>query len=217
MSYLQFSDLLRSWLESIAVQYPFFGVFFISFLGSVSIIFPIPYTLVILGLGITGSVDPLILTIAGGLGSAVGELSGYALGYYGTKLISEERRNKMRFFVKIFDKYGPIVVFLFALTPLPDDLIFIPLGILRYKFWKTFITCVAGKLLMCFLLAYFGNIFGNFLVYILGEENFWVGMTITIIALVIILLILLRIDWEKIFEKYIAKERDGGGKLESDS
>jgi len=26
-----------------------------------------------------------------------------------------------------------------------------------------------------------------------------------------------RVDWEKLFEKYVAKEKDGGGKLESDS
>lgn len=208
---MQIQDLLRSWLEGIAVQYQFLGVFFVSFLGSVSIIFPVPYTLIILGLGISGLVDPLTLTVAGGLGSAVGEFSGYALGYFGARLISEERRRKMEFFVKIFDKFGPVAVFLFALTPLPDDLIFIPLGILRFKFWKAFIPCLAGKLLMCFLLAYFGKLFGNFLVSILGEENFWIGMTITTIPLIIILIILLKVDWEKVFEKYVSKKRLGEG------
>ena len=197
---------LEEWLKSIAIQYQFLGVFFISFIGSLSIVFPIPYTIVILFLGSQGW-NPFLLTVAGGLGSALGEFSGYALGYYGAKFISKERRRKMDFFVKIFDRYGPIAVFLFALTPLPDDLLFIPLGILRYKFWKTFIPCLIGKFLMCFTLAYFGKLFENLARLIFGEEGSWIGITITIAALLVIVYILLKVDWEKIFEKYAEKRR----------
>ena len=195
---------LEEWLKSIAIQYQFLGVFFISFIGSLSIVFPIPYTIVILFLGSQGW-NPFLLAIAGGLGSALGEFSGYALGYYGARFISKERRRKMNFFVKIFDRYGPITVFLFALTPLPDDLLFIPLGILRYKFWKTFIPCLIGKFLMCFTLAYFGRLFENLARLIFGEEGSWIGITITIVALLVIVYILLKVDWEKIFEKYAGK------------
>ena len=195
---------LEEWLKSIAIQYQFLGVFFISFIGSLSIVFPIPYTIVILFLGSQGW-NPFLLAIAGGLGSALGEFSGYALGYYGAIFISKERRRKMDFFVKIFDRYGPIAVFLFALTPLPDDLLFIPLGILRYKFWKTFIPCLIGKFLMCFTLAYFGKLFENLARLIFGEEGSWIGITITIAALLVIVYILLKVDWEKIFEKYAGK------------
>ena len=197
---------LEEWLKSIAIQYQFLGVFFISFIGSLSIVFPIPYTIVILFLGSQGW-NPFLLAIAGGLGSALGEFSGYALGYYGARFVSKERRRKMDFFVKIFDRYGPIAVFLFALTPLPDDLLFIPLGILRYKFWKTFIPCLIGKFLMCFLLAYFGRLFENLARLIFGEEGSWIGITITIAALLVIVYILLKVDWEEIFEKYAGKKR----------
>ncbi len=195
---------LEEWLKNIAYQYQFLGVFFISFIGSLSIIFPIPYTIVILLLGSKGW-NPFLLAIAGGLGSAVGEFSGYALGYYGAKFVGKERRRKMNFFVKAFDKYGPIAVFVFALTPLPDDLLFIPLGILRYKFWKTFLPCLAGKFLMCFTLAYFGKLFENLAKLVFGEEGSWIGMTITVVALLVILFILLKVDWEEVFEKYVER------------
>ena len=196
---------LEEWLLNIAIQYQFLGVFFVSFIGSLSILFPIPYTIIILNLGFSG-MDPLILTVAGGLGSAIGELSGYALGYYGGKLISSERRRKMSFFLKIFNKYGAIAVFLFALTPLPDDLLFIPLGVLHYSFIKIFIPSLAGKLLMCFLLAYFGKLFKDIATLVFGEESSWIGMIITTILLFIVLFILLKIDWEKVFKKYFEKE-----------
>nr|NIQ07607.1 hypothetical protein [Candidatus Korarchaeota archaeon] len=68
-----------------------------------SIIIPIPYTFVILTLGMRGVMDPLLLTVAGGLGSAIGELSGYLLGYYGRALISEKRQRKIDYIVRILE------------------------------------------------------------------------------------------------------------------
>ena len=205
MSTLTVYDWLRDYLQKVAVQYQFLGVFIISLLGSASIAFPIPYTLVILFLGMNHIIDPLTLTVAGGLGSAVGQLSGYYIGYFGAKLVSVERRRKMEFFVKMFKKYGSALVFLFALTPLPDDLIIIPLGVLRYSFIRVFIPLLMGKLLMCFLLAYFGNIFGTLLYAMFGEENFLAETLFTTVMLILIFILLLKVDWEQIFKNYMAK------------
>jgi membrane protein YqaA with SNARE-associated domain len=198
-------DWLRDYLQKVAVQYKFLGVFIISLLGSASIVFPIPYTLVILFLGMNHIIDPLTLTVAGGLGSAVGQLSGYYIGYFGAKLVGVERRRRMEFFVRMFKKYGSTLVFLFAFTPLPDDLIIIPLGVLRYGFLRVFIPLLMGKLLMCFLLAYFGNVFGTLLCAMFGEENFLAETLFTTVMLILIFIVLLKVDWEKVFENYIAK------------
>lgn len=203
---MTFYDWLKEILQNIAVQYQFLGVFLISLLGSASIAFPVPYTLVILFLGMNRIVDPLTLTVAGGLGSAFGQLSGYYVGYFGAKFVSVERRRKMEFLVKMFKKYGSILVFLFALTPLPDDLIIIPLGVLRYSFISVFIPLFVGKLLMCFLLAYFGKIFGTFLFSMFGEENFWLGALFTTAMLLLIFIVLIKVDWERFFENYMKKK-----------
>jgi len=189
------------------LQYSYLGVFAISLVGAMSIIIPIPYTLVILTLGMKG-MNPLLLTVAGGLGSGVGEFSGYILGYYGRSVISEKRQRKMDFMMRVFNRYGPVTIFLFALTPLPDDLLFIPLGILRYKFVKAFIPCFLGKLLMCSILAYGGRWYYNILSVVFGEGAWEVELLISIItaiALVLIVLAMLKIDWEKVFEKYMGE------------
>ena len=181
----------------------------VSFLGTASIVFPIPYTLLIFWLGFYGF-DPILLTISGGLGSAVGELSGYVLGYYGRKILSEERQRKMNYLLQLIGRYGPIAFFLFALTPLPDDLLFIPLGILRYNLLRAFIPSLLGKLLMCYILAYFGRTGGQYILLVFGEEASWIGMIITAALLVVVLVVLYKIDWEKVFEKYVGKR--GGAK-----
>jgi len=187
------------------LHFGYFGVFLVSFVGAVSILFPIPSTLFIFWLGLMGF-DPLMLMVAGGSGAALGELSGYLLGYYGRRILSQERQQKMSYLVKMFGRYGPIAIFIFALTPLPDDLLFIPLGILRYSVVKAFIPALIGKLLMSYLLAYFGRTGGEFILLLFGEGNAWVGMVITAILLVIVIILLYRIDWEKVFEKYAGRK-----------
>ncbi|UCF58618.1 MAG: VTT domain-containing protein [Candidatus Bathyarchaeota archaeon] len=205
--------VLLEWMEQFVIQFGYLGVFFISFIGTMSIIIPIPYTLVILLLSMRGAMNPLLLTIAGGIGSGIGEFSGYALGYYGRTMISKKRQRKMNYMVKVLDRYGPIVIFLFALTPLPDDLLFVPLGILRYSFIKAFIPCFLGKLLMCGILAFGGQLYYDVLLIIFGEMSWEIEILtsiITAVALMLTLVAMFKIDWEKLLKKYVdveAKER----------
>ncbi|MDH5390681.1 MAG: hypothetical protein OEX10_05970, partial [Candidatus Bathyarchaeota archaeon] len=59
--------VLLEWMEQFALQFGYLGVFLISLVGALSIIFPIPYTLVIYLLG--SVLDPLLVAVSGGLGS----------------------------------------------------------------------------------------------------------------------------------------------------
>jgi membrane protein YqaA with SNARE-associated domain len=199
---LSLQDQISQFLLQLT-QLGYFGIFLLSLIGAGSIIIPIPYTIVIFM--IAKWYDPILLALAGGTGAALGEFTSYLLGFYGRKILSEERRRKMEFMVKMFGRYGPLAIFIFALTPLPDDLLFIPMGMLRYKFIKAFIPALLGKMLMIYILAYFGRIGSDIILLIFGEGNAWIGMIITAVLLVIILVMLLRIDWEKVFEKYVAK------------
>ncbi len=197
------------WMQSVALQFGYLGVFLISLLGTIAIIIPVPYTLVILFLGIEGW-DPLMLTIAGGLGSALGEFAGYLLGYYGRRMVSEERQRNMDYLLSFFGKYSPAAIFVFALTPLPDDLLFIPLGILRYSPVKAFIPALLGKSLMCYVLASFGGVYSGTLTFLFGDEKSWIGAAITTVLLVLAIYALYRVNWEKAFEQYVrnrGKER----------
>jgi membrane protein YqaA with SNARE-associated domain len=208
---LQFQDIIN-WLESFPAQYGYFGVFLISLLGSMSIFFPIPYTVIIFTLG--QSFEPVWIAVAAGVGSAIGEFSGYLLGLGGRKAISERYKKKMGFLVKVFDRFGPMAIFLFALTPLPDDLLFIPLGVMRYTFIKAFIPALAGKFLMSLIVAYSGRFTIQIIKDIFGVESSWIsaliGMILAIVLLIMILIIMFKVDWEKYFEKYVTEKGDSG-------
>ncbi|MFX1303827.1 MAG: VTT domain-containing protein [Promethearchaeota archaeon] len=143
----------------------------ICFLGSASIGFPIPFPFVLFSLSNAvylkyynmGLLETQILqngsfwleiiglALIGGLGSALGEFTGYAVGY-GAKKLTEERNsdilNNVDGFGKLIlenEKRTPLYIFLFALTPLPDDILFLPLGMIKYPFWKCIIPGWLGK------------------------------------------------------------------------
>ncbi|HUV98199.1 MAG TPA: VTT domain-containing protein [Candidatus Paceibacterota bacterium] len=198
---LSFSD----WMHSTALQFGYFGVFIISVIGTMAIVIPIPYTVVILYLATMEGWNPLYLAIAGGLGSAIGEFAGYLLGYYGRRIISAERQRKMDYLLRLFGKWSPAAIFIFAVTPLPDDLLFIPLGILRYNPLKAFIPAFAGKLLMCYILASFGKVYGDALSVLFGNEG-WIGAIVTTVLLVLVIYALYKVDWEKVFDKYVSSK-----------
>ncbi|MBO3800075.1 MAG: DedA family protein [Candidatus Brockarchaeota archaeon] len=201
-----FLQQLLDWMKQLALNYGYIGIFILSFTGATSIVFPIPYTIVIYFLG--RFLDPYLIALSGGAGSAVGEFVGYVLGYSGRMLISEDRRRKMDYMVKIFDRYGVIVIFLFALTPLPDDLLIIPLGVMHYNPVKFLIPCVMGKTLMCFILALGGRFSIEIIESLFGGDGGWAASIVTFLLLVVILVLMFKIDWEKIFFKYVEKREN---------
>jgi len=185
------------WLKGLALQYGYLGIFLVSLIGASSIIIPIPYTILIFFM--SKILDPTLVAISAGIGSAIGEFFGYFLGYYGRAFVSEEGKRKMDYILKVFRRYGAITIFIFALTPLPDDLLFIPLGIMHYNFLRGFVPCLLGKILMCFILAYGGRLSIGFIESILGDGGgLWTTIATTAL-LIIIVVVMFKVDWEKVF------------------
>jgi len=144
----------------------------ICFLGDASIGFPVPYPFVLFAISssiferyndLFGNLQTVLqqapywieimgIAAVSALGCALGELAGYLLGFSAKKLAngsnSELLRNVDGFGKLILDnkKRTPIYIFLFAMTPLPDDLIFIPLGMIKYPAWKCILPGWLGKI-----------------------------------------------------------------------
>jgi len=198
---------IQDWLYTFATQYGYIGIFLISLLGAMAIFIPIPYTVVIFILGASSNFDPLWIAIAAGAGAAVGEFSGYLIGFGGRRVIGYKYRKKMDFLTKLFKKYGAIAIFVFALTPLPDDLLFIPLGVMRYSLLRAFIPAVLGKFFSNLIIAYSGRLSLDIVKTLFGVEgegtSLLVGTIIGIVLLVIVFIIMFKLDWEKYFAKYV--------------
>lgn len=204
---MQLQDI-TDWMKNLALQYGYLGIFVISLLGATSVFIPIPYTVVIFVLGGLPNFDPLWIALAAGTGAALGELSGYLIGFGGRRVIGERYQKKMDVLMRLFKRFGPAVIFVFALTPLPDDLLFIPLGVMRYSLLSTFIPAVLGKFLSNVIIAYAGRFSVGIIKDIFGVEGEGaaavIGIVLAIVLLVVVLVIMFKVDWEKRAEKYLS-------------
>jgi len=146
-----FLDFFMSLMET----YGYFGIFLISLTEASTIIFPLPFSIVIFTAG--AILNPFFVGLSAGLGAAIGEFTGYALGLGGRKVIEKKWKKDIRKVEKLFQKYGGfLVIVLFAATPLPDDVVGILGGTLKYPIKKFFIAAFVGKLILNLALAYGG-------------------------------------------------------------
>jgi len=210
---------LSEWMKNFALQYSYLGIFLISLLGATSIFVPIPSTVVIFILGglqvgnpPTWAFDPLLIAVFAGAGAATGEFSGYLIGLGGRKVIGNRYKKKMDILLKLFKRFGPIVIFVFALTPLPDDLLFIPLGVMRYSLPVAFISALLGKFLSNLIIAYAGRLSLQVIIDIFGVEgegmSLLIGTIIAVVLLVVVFVIMFKVDWEKRVEKYLSAPKN---------
>jgi len=131
------------------------------------------------------------------------EFSGYLLGFGGRKKIIGRYKKNVDFLVNVLNRFGAVAIFAFALTPLPDDLIFIPLGVTRYNPVKAILPALAGKFSMGLIIAYGGRYSVEFIEDLFGLGSELISSLVIFATGVILTIVLFRMDWEKYFSKYL--------------
>jgi membrane protein DedA with SNARE-associated domain len=184
-------------MTELVTVYGYLGAFLVCTLGNISIFIPIPFAIIVYAFGST--LNPLLLGLVSGLGSTIGEMVSYFLGWGGRKMIESRYGSRLDAAKRLIDRYGALSVFLFALLPLPDDLLLIPLGMMRYDLKKTFVAMLLGKTLMCIFLAYAGAFSFSYLRDVFAAGGV-VGGVASVVMLAIIIIVMLRIDWAKMLE-----------------
>jgi membrane protein DedA with SNARE-associated domain len=202
----EFMDLMLG-IERVLVSYGYIGAFLISFLGNLTIFIPVPFAFFIIALGAT--LNPFLVGVACGLGSTLGKLLAYLVGWAGRKLIDERYGSRLESAKSLIRRYGAVMVFLFALLPLPDDLIMIPMGMLRYSFVNFLIATLMGKLVMGLILAYSGH-FGFRIIHFLRETSGILTSLATVILFIFIVVVLLKIDWGRLIDRANKNDEDIG-------
>ncbi len=176
-------------------EYGYFGAFIISIFGNFTVFFPIPHAITIYAFG--SVLNPLILGLSCGVGSTIGEFSAYMIGWGGRTVLEERYGKRLESAKLLIEEYGMLAIFLFALLPLPDDLILIPLGVLRYDLRKALISMFIGKTLMCTFVAYAGKYSYSIVAEIFASSGI-LGGAVSLVLLVVILYGMIKIDWTKL-------------------
>lgn len=148
--------LARSYLDlEKLLVYGYLGIFLINLICCATIIFPIPGEAINIAAG--GTLNPLWPGIIASSGATMGELTCYAAGYWGRKVIFGQYLERYKKAEVWLNRYGSFAVFLFALLPiLIFDLLGLAAGSFRFPLWKFILACWAGRIIRCLVEAYLG-------------------------------------------------------------
>lgn len=185
-----------------------FIVFALCFIGALTVIVPVPYTAVILTLAASfPELNLLEVALWGGFGSGLGEVVGWILGkYLGEAIGSSKYQGRLKAISLLMSRHRfliPVLVFLFALTPLPDDGLFIILGAINYRLIYALASGIAGKILMLYIIGLFGRLVGEY-------TPDWFSSVLAVALVLLFLALVELVDWEKLAERYLSR---GGGRF----
>jgi membrane protein DedA with SNARE-associated domain len=186
------------------------GIFLVSFIGSIIPFVPIPYFPILVIAVIDNQLDPNLISLSSAVGAVIAKLIIFYTSFYGRKALRKETKKRMRPLQLFLGKYGWIGAFVAALTPIPDDIVFIPLGLAKYSAWKFAISTFGGKFILneiiVFSSIYFGRPFlanlGSFNGYLEQPYFSLIGLIGGIAILALVIYLWLKIDWYVIIGKW---------------
>jgi len=147
-------------------------------------------------LPILHSYSPFFIGLIVAIGSSVAKVIHYCVSYFAGGILSEERASKLHKYCEKMGRWKAFAVFLAAATPIPDEPVLIGLGLVQYSPLRVFLAFLVGKLVVTIPGAYIGRSAGVALNREVGD--FW-GTVVSIIFTVIVTIVLLKFDVEKIW------------------
>jgi len=188
-------------------EFGYIGILLISFVGSVIVFIPIPYFPVLVTAALNKQLDPHLLALSSAIGAVIAKMIIFYVSYYGRNILSTKTKRRILPLQRLLSKYGGPGAFIAALTPIPDDLVYIPLGLSKYNPWKFAIATFLGKFLLNEIIVLGAVFLGRPFIESLGTNSIdpvylVIGAITSCIVLGIILYLYLKIDWAKIIGKW---------------
>lgn len=188
-----------AWREQV-LKYGYLGIFLFSMISNSIPYTTVPYLLVliIIAKNITSYSGRIILILLSTIGAVMGKLMVYFMGYGLSPIITS---HKFRSIVEILRRSRSvfIAITVFAALPLPDDILFIPLGAIKYDIKRYVIALFIGKLTLTYIAVNLGV-----QTYWLLEEAagfpVWISIPVMILFTIYIIYIIANVNWNLIIE-----------------
>jgi len=184
----------------------YLGLAIVSFFGSLIPFVPIPSFVLVATMAVGEQFDIHILVIIAALTSTAAKQIIFYISYGGRKIISEKTKKRMKPFQKLVKRYGGSAAFVAAATPIPDDLVYIPLGLAKYNPKRFFIATLLGKFVLYYAIVLISHYMGLSLLEPILQDiedplPVYIGIIILGLAMTITVILLLRLNWERILSR----------------
>ena len=184
----------------------YLGLAIVSFFGSLIPFVPIPSFVLVATMAVGEQFDIHILVIIAALTSTAAKQIIFYISYGGRKIISEKTKKRMKPFQKLVKRYGGSAAFVAAATPIPDDLVYIPLGLAKYNPKRFFVATLLGKFVLYYVIVLISHYMGLSLLEPILQDiedplPVYIGIIILGLAMTITVILLLRLNWERILSR----------------
>ena len=202
--------------------FPFFssevgylGLALVSFFGSLIPFVPIPSFILLITMSVGDQFNIHILALIAAITATVAKQIIFAISYGGRRIISEKTKKRMKPFQKLVKKYGAGAAFFAAATPIPDDLVYVPLGLAKYNPLRFFIATLTGKIVLCYVIVILSHYLSGPVIDPLfetfgltepsstGTQAIIVGIIIFGAAMTAVVVLLLRMDWNRVLGRVL--------------
>ena len=138
----------------------YLGLTIVSFFGSLIPFVPIPSFVLVATMAAGEQFDIHVLVLIAALTSTAAKQIIFYVSYGGRKIISEKTKKRMKPFQKLVKRYGGSAAFVAAATPIPDDLVYIPLGLAKYNPKRFFVATLSGKFVLYYVIVLISHYMG---------------------------------------------------------
>lgn len=195
---MQFSDLFP-----FTPEVGYFGLSIVIFFGSLIPFVPLPSFLLLATMAVGDKFDMHVLALVSAIMSTVAKQIIFYASFTGRRIIKEETRKRMRPFERLVKRYGAAAAFAAAATPIPDDIVYIPLGLAKYNPKRFFLATFAGKLVLSYVIVLLSRFFGLSYVEPVVENVHdpsvvYIGIAVFAGIMTVIVILMLKLNWEKI-------------------
>ena len=199
---VDFSDLFP-----FAPEVGYFGLGLVSFFGSLVPFIPLPSFILLATMAVGSQYDLHILVFISAIFSTIAKQIIFQISYAGRRIISEKSKTRMKPFQRLVKRYGAAAVFAAAATPIPDDLVYIPLGLAKYNPKRFFVATFTGKVVLHYVIVLISHFLGISLVTPFLEDiddpsTVYVGIAVFVGLVILSVVLLLRLDWARLLGRF---------------
>ena len=179
----------------------------VNFFGSLIPFVPLPGFLLLATMSVGNEYDLHVLALLSAITATVAKQMIFFVSFSGRRIMSGKTRKRMRPFERLVKKYGAAAAFVAAATPMPDDIIFVPLGLAKYNPKRFFIATLTGKIVLSYIIVLISHYVGlsfiePFLENIDDATPVYIGIIVFGAIMTVIIVLLLKLDWQRIMGKF---------------
>ena len=190
-----------------APEIGYIGLTLVSFFGSLIPFVPLPSFLLLATMSVGDQFDLHVIALISAFTATGAKIIVFSVSYGGRRIIGEKSRKRMRPFERLVKKYGAVAAFFAAATPMPDDLIYVPLGLAKYNPKRFIIATLAGKIVLSYIIVFVSHYMGlslvePFLENVEDVSAIYIAIAVFAAIMTSIVILLLKLDWQRILGRF---------------